>query len=534
MGYTTKNIAVISEPKIISLSAAPNFVQFKSQPATKTKLEINVQVNIQTSDASIDTRTLLRITEPSGIVHAFHGTTNPAEVTGAVFLVTADRSDTAENLREVLLANRWINANFEIRIPFTWTGNLASNGRVLNIKSKGTGAEFNILITAPNNTANVAYTITPVHATSINDDSISGEDVTAEIELDVYTDADVELGEDDRVINAERLGNLELTMQKTYTGVPLWFELNAAFSQYQRFNLPPDAAGWFDTGTARVFRFIARKKGVNSFTFYQSNALFALSGYAYASEDIDLDAYVYKDAAIKLLSNKPRTPYIKGQREYLNFIFDRRALDNSPDDYSVEVVYRAYSTADKYLGVKYGQPITFANLKTINTCVLDIDAVLAEFPNTGILRVALSRAGALISTDLEYVIRPQALHTLTQFTFLNKLGGWDAFNFDAGVRTEVKTEIETYAKTLTPDFKKGDSLETVYTSSIEDARTVEGAPVTDEVAEWLKELAASRVVLDGEGNYVIKEDFTLTTSATTQNMQIPIIKYRLSETFTND
>lgn len=531
MGYTTKDIAVITEPKIVSLSATPNFVTFASKPTAKILLEYNIQVNINVDDAGIASRTLIRLIEPSGTIHAFHGTTNPLEVSGSTFYVAADRSDTAENLREAMLANRWINANFEIRIPFNWTGGAASNGRILNIKSKDAGLSYNITINAPNNLNSIAYTITAVNPASYSGDSIRGEIDTAEIELDIYTGAAIKLGEDDRVTTADKLGELALTMQKSYAGAPLWFELNAIFSQYQKFNTPPPMFGWFDTGTAQVFRFIARKKAVNSFAFYQSNALYVLSGYGYASDDTSLEPYIYDGGdAIKLLSNKPQTPYIIGQLEYLNFLFKKP----SGASFDISIEYAAYSPTAALLGKIVAHTINSANLSTVNTCALNIDQLLASYPDAGIVRVRILKGATAVSDYLEYIVRPQALHSLCQFTFLNKLGGWDTFNFDTSVRTEVKTQVETFNKTLTPDFRKGDSLETVYTSAIEEPRIVEGAPVSDKVAEWLKELAASRVVLDGEGNYIIKEEFTLPFSAGSANMQTPTLKYRLSETYTND
>lgn len=640
MGYKTKDIAIITEPKVVSLAAAPNFVTFASKAAVRTRYENNIQVNVKpvfnqysfyradgerepippsiagaevwfttdkiniaayagqaftyngspvplsycvffnagggvvstfqvafngvtysgtipasattvglTNNADIfgaaapsfivggvniipdpSVTSVLNITEPSGITHSFRGTTKKSEVTGSIFYVSEDTSDTAENLREVMLNSRWINANFEIRIPAEWSNSGVANGDTLNIKSKGAGSDFNIVVAAPANTGNVAYTITPVNLTSVNGDSISGEDVTAEIELDIYVDAALKLGQDDRAQTPDLLGELALTMQKSYAGVPLWFELNAVFSKYGGYNTPPATVGWFDTGTAKVFRFIARKKGINSFSFYQSSALFALNGYGYASENLDLDDYTYRDKAIKLLTNKPRTTYMRGQKEYLNFL----AFHGEADPNSIGVIYRAYTTADVYIGqlVRHSKP--FSAFSTVNTCVLDIDNLLDVYPKTGIVRVALFRDGSIISNDLEYLVRPQHLHELCQFTFLNRLGGWDAFNFDSTKRDEVKPEVETFSKTLTPSFKKGDSLETVYTSAISNSITIEGAPVSNEVADWLKELAAASVVLDAEGNYIIKEDFSIPIAQSTTNMQTPIIKYRLSETFTND
>ena len=70
-------------------------------------------------------------------------------------------------------------------------------------------------------------------------------------------------------------------------------------------------------------------------------------------------------------------------------------------------------------------------------------------------------------------------------------------------------------------------------TSLNNTYTIEGAPVSDDVARWLKELALSRVVLDGEGNYIIIEEFKLTIDPENRDMQIPTIKYRLSESYVN-
>lgn len=535
MGYVSRNIANITEPKIVTLAATPNFVEFASSTTGKTFLEYNVQVNIGPGAEDIEELTLLRFTEPSGTVHAFHGVDNPDDVGGSAYYISTIESETAENLRGALLANRWIKANFEIKIPFAWSGSTPTNGKVLNIKSKGAGIEFNVDITAPNNTGNAAYTITAVNATSYNNDSISGENVTAEIELDVYVDANVFLGQNDVPNTNDKIGTYAVTLQKTYGGVPLWFELNTLFAQYAAFNRPLGAYGWFNTGTARTYRFIAKKRALNSFSFYQSNALFVINGYGYPSEELDLTPYVYNNNTIKLLTNKPRTTYTRGQKEYLNFLFsDPNRGTGSPSDYSVRPVYKVYSPSDTVLGTQYGPAINRGSLSIVNTCALDMDALLDLYPTAGILRVGLARGEAEISDFIEYQVRPDCLHILNQVTFLNRLGGWDTFNFDAVDRIESKPDSETYQKTVTPAYTRGESIETVLSTSLEKTITIEGAPVTDEVADWLLELSAARVVLDGEGNYLIKEDFTIPKNETGVNMRIPTIKYRLSENFTND
>lgn len=641
MGYTTKDIAVIFEPKRVSLAALPNFVQFASKARAQVPYEATIRINafavewtpgkfynfngdvvdfpdvntrisgpidvsayqgdpyhifgycpgiaycvgfnaagakvltlqldgvnpvaanfpadittlyltnvftptttptLTLDDSGVDllsrewaAATVLNIVEPSGAVHSFHGTEDRALVGGSTYFVAGDPSDTAENLRQALLADPWVEANFDVKIPFVWDGENLHNGRTLALVSNGYGAEFNIQLLAPGNAGNTAYTIVLVHGTSQNGDSISGEATTAEISLDVYVDAPIFLGADDKPTSAAMLGTFAVSLSKTYSGDTLWFDLNSPFSKYGAYNLPPDVPGWFNTGTLRVFRFVARVAAVNNFAFYQSNALYVLRGYGAASDPIDLEDYVYDVEKIKLLTNKPRTIYVRGQREYLNFMFsDEDHGKPYAPDWTVKVVYRAYSTTDKFLGEGFSDQIKRSDLNMVNTCILRIDDVLDQFPTAGIVRVALARGNAIISSDLEYTIRPAALHTLNQFSFLNRLGGWDSFNFDASASEDIKVTFDTFSKTVTPGYVKGEGVETVYASDLDAVQTVVGAPVTDEVAEWLKELAASTVVLDSDGKQIIKTEFTATLAEGATNMQVPTMKWRPSETYNNE
>lgn len=517
MGYISKDIAVITEPKPLTLASLPNFVIFESKAKAPTLYQFKIEVKAGQADVDL---TELRVTEPNGTVHIFTGTTDPEEVVGATFYVSTDPANTAENLRGALLQNSWIAANFDIRILFTWVGVVPSNGATLTIISKGSGEDYNIVITAPDNAANAAYILTPVNTHSTSGDSISGEAGTAEIEIDIYTDPVATLGREDTPTTTAQAGNFAIALQKTYAGAPLWFELNSLFQHYSGYNLPV-VTGWFDTGSIRAYRFVAKKKAVDTFAFYVSSALFVLNGYGYASDSIDLNQYIYGgDYIFTLLSNKPVTTYMRGQKEYLNFIFS----DPGGADFTLQVRYDAFNTLGDYLGQYFDQPVKRSQLHTVNTCALDIDALLDLYPAAGIVRVALSRGGNIVSTQLEYEVRPPCLHTLTPFVFLNRLGGWDAYNFDSEPVDEIKPEVDTYSKTITPYSK---SIETVYATNLEDAVTIEGARVSDDVAAWLKELAAARVVLNGDGKYIVIEDFKIKDN-------VPTIKYHLSETYTND
>lgn len=528
MGYVSKDIAIITEPSQITLAGNPNFVIFESKPGTKIHQELDITVTVPsgTPPVNIPVVTSLLIEDPEGTPHTFRGSSDPKEVAGAVFYVSDDNANTAENLRRALLSDSWISSHFEVVLPFEWEGGIPRNGSTLKMKGKGTSREFGMDIRL----AGGAYTVTWENRKPANGDSISGEEATADIALDVYENPALFLGQDERPTSPDKLGRFIVTLEKTYSGSPVWFDLNPLFSRYAPSVLPSSVPGWFDPDTARRCRFIARIDGVDSFPFYQSNVLYALAGGMPLTEVPDLAGYVYNENHIRLLTNKPKTLYVRGQREYLNFLFmDPQRGVPDPQEFSVQVLYRAYTAGGEYLGAYYAHTCTRKDLSVINTCVLDMDTVLDMYPEVGTVCVSLSRSGAVVSNDLVYDVLPECLHALRQFSFVNRLGGWDSFNFDAGLTSNVKTDTETYDRTLTPWYAIGEGVEATYDAVIANTLTVEGAPVSDEVAAWLKEFAGSRVILDGMGRRVTVEEFTLNVLESTSNMQRPTLKYRLSE-----
>ena len=532
MGYVSRDIAVISEPTQVSISYAPNFVQFASKPSEKVYLFLNLWVVVTPSTPDLENRTVLVVTGADGSIRTFSGTTDPEGVGGSVFFVSTLTADTAENLRLALLSDAWIAANFNITIPFAWAGPTPTNGSIINILGLGAGDDYEFTLTSPNDVGDSAYVHLPGTTTSTNDDSISGEAQTAVIALDVYVNPDVGLGELDIPDTPQRVGTYLTTLNKTYySGETLWFELNSLFNRYLAYNRPPGVYGWFDTGTSQVFRFIARVVGTNTFAFYQSHALFLVNGHGRPSEAPDMQEYFLQEGGVTLLTNKPRTPYVYGQKEYLNFIFQDGLELDDPSGETLRVVYRAYNTANELLGTIYDHERDKALFATVNTCALDIGQLIDAYPNTGIIRVSLAQGETILAESLEYLVRPQCLHELIPFTFLNALGGWDVFNFDAKIIDEVRPNLETYSKTLTPNFEKGESLETVYANRLDTSITVEGAPVNDEVAEWLKEFAGAKTIFDGAGNYIILEEFTLKQTPDTSNFHTPTFRYRLTEAY---
>lgn len=516
MGFTTKDIAVITEPSVISLSGNPNFVVIASKPGTKKQLEVKIRVKAVASESLMD----LVIKDFRNSSHILKGTKDPSSVNDTTFFVSDTASDTAENIRQSLLADKWIAANFEIVILPLWENDMLVNGNTLHITSKNAGKEYNIDITAPNDIQKEAYDIVWVNATSQNTDSISGEESTAEIEIDIFANTGIFLGEVDNVLDPQLFGKSLISLQKTYAGAPVWFDLNGLFSYNSRYRLKKEGYGWFDPQTLTDIRFSAKLRGINSVVFYQSDILYILNGYGNA----DMSQYVYEGSPFRLLTNKPLTTYVRGQKAFLNFILsDPEKGVSIPTPLNISVKYTAYSTGGAYLGAVYDHPLERPAATVVNSCLLNIDNLLDAYPACGRVRIELVRGTSIISDYLEYTVLPSYLHSLNDFTFLNALGGWDSFNFDAPAKNDNKGTVETFTKTVTPT---NTDSEKTYITHLKEEFTVESAPVCNKTAQWLKELAKSVAIYDKEGNYIIIEDFTLAITDAGNNMQKAILKYR--------
>lgn len=536
MGEISKDIARITEPSEVTLSGAPNFVIFENKRAGEPKsfLQFTISQNYKASDvtdAFIDENMYILLYDYQGQERSFHATRYPDQVRGSYFLITDDLGDNAENIRNALISDSWVAANYDVTIPFNFVNGSLVNGRDVNVQAKGASLEFDISI----DTNNGVYPVTWVSSIADNKDTISGQNAEAVIALDIYEDTGIFLGEDGRATSSDKLGSFVFPVNKTYIGAPLWFDVNGIFSKMLRYNKPP-LSGWFDAGSMMNYRFIAKLKGANNFSFYQSSVLYVISGVSKKLTRVDLSPYIYQDGGtVVLLSNKPRTTHVKGQKQYLNFILsDPLHTINGENNFTLNIAYELYTFSGEYIETIYDNAIQRAALFAVSTCVLDLDKIIeAVNVEVGIVKVALSRNGAAVSNFLEFEVLPDCLHEIAYFSFMNALGGWDSYNFDAGVQSEVKESSTSYFRTLTPYLTKGDSLEVTHTKTIDKSYTIEGAPVTLEVATWLEELAASKVLLTSDGDYAIIEDFKLSIKDA-RDLQTPTIKYKLTDTPYND
>lgn len=533
MGYVTKDIADITEPHIVSLAGEDNFLIIASKSDIQQQ---SLRMSFRLTGLTTAGTAIITITDYAGGLHTFTSTRTASAAGGNVFYAGADITEDirAENIRQALLSDSWLAANFNIVIPLVWSpSGVPSNGNVIYIESRGTDSSYAMTMTLSGSGATWSRTYI---SSLIDGDTISNGQPT-QIELEFYENTGVFLGGDDRGSSIYNIGDPFAESIKTYAGDPIWFNVNALFKRMSIYNRPP-VSGWGDAGTIKDFRFtIKRITAANSVVFYQSNVLYVLNGFGRTLERLDLKPYTFglADGLFKPLTNQPRNPYTYGQPAYFNFIFsdDQRGIPN-PSNYTVRLLYTAYSQSGELLGTMYSNEIARASLAMVNTCALDIDTVLDTYPLAGEVRVALARGNATVSEEIVYEIVPTCLHTLNCFSFLNRLGGWDCFNFDAAKSSKTTQKSETFRRTVTPYMSQGDSVETVYRKTLEKPYTVEGVIVSDAVAEWLDEFAGSKVILDPEGNYVILEDFTIEVDPDSPELQTVTMRYRLTETLNNE
>lgn len=496
MGYKLRDIAEIQEPSALSVAGATNFVVFGSKTTEGTPAEMEVVVR------RVPTTPLV-FTDAEGEAHTFTATTDPERVGGYTFFAEADLTRTAQNIRRAMLADAWVAANFEVSVPVVWVGGVATPGTTIRIVSRGCGREYGF---------SVDFLGLRQTAESTSGDSLKGEEEAVEIELDIHTDLGAPIGSDDR---GYYLGKFAVTLQKTYAGEPVWFDLNQLFRATPDFK-PPTRCGWFDPGTMRDFRFMARRTSHTSEVFYESGALRVLIG---AGKRGNMTPYIVGEEGGRLLTKKPRTPYVKGGEAFINFI---RGVESG----RVRIRYEAYSMGGKCLGVTYSGEAELGELQNINSKMLALDSIIELFPTVARVRVALERDRRAVSDFLEFDILPEELHEPNCLSFIGDFGQWEAVNLGAVGKSDIKPTYTYYDRTVTPE---SEARERTYAVECPETMTVQTAPMTDEAAKWLRELARAKLVVDKGLRVVLVTEFALAIDPENKNMQRATIKYRYAD-----
>lgn len=536
--FTNTSIADVVENKKITLAHNPNFVIFKNKNSTKVPVAINLTVDATYAggDEYPEATEFCIVEVSTGIKHTFRGTNKKENINSNTFLLSTDRAATAENIRIALMKDSWLKNNFEITIPFNINGTNIKNGCTIYITSKGAGEQFTFTFEKLGRT--FLY-LEGNPESSSNSDSIDGGKGKTEIELELYSDTNCFLGVKDIPTEAD-FGTYTTTLSKHYFQDELWFETNNLLSK--KVNYKTDfltSSDWVDTGTYTDYRYIAKTfDGETRTPFYISNVLYVLNGYDYTLNENDLTDYVYDTlypTVVQPLTNAPDKNYVIGQTEYFNFILsDMQHNINITPEFNFGLTYKYYTPSGDYITTINKQNKNRKKMYVVNTVQLnpDIEGVEKSTNKTvGSFTVALNKDNTPISKELKYNVVPECLNRTNEFAFLNRLGGWDSFNFGGTWSTEFKTDASTVYKTLLPDYKISSEIESVFKKEIEEQFSIKSDIVNYNTVEWLRELAASKVVYELYSlKYVIVDDLNLKYNDDDDNYQVEM-KYHYSDNF---
>lgn len=566
MGYFISDIAKETRtPAKVSLSDNPNFIQFESKPGTDIPVEISIEVigsGYYLNDANPQNQKFINVTgftileTKTNVEHPFRGTSNISEITRDVFYIGPQLEwpipgwpewelyKIAESLRNALRQNSFIGSNFDITLPpvIQADGSLRM-GTVIRLKSMGSGKDYAFKIIADDTRMYDNFiSVTGDPENTFSGDTISEGNNPVEIQLDIYRDTGVFLGEDDKP-NGNNMGTYIKTLLKSYANNPIWYNVNVLdVNRHSTDFLESDK--WTNTGTIMDFRFAARRfindiRKYDKDIFYFSNVLYLITGYRRALEANDLSEYVYNTIEgniVKPLTNQPVLTHVKGQTQYFNFIFsdpDRK----SDAEYNIGIIYRLYTQSKRFAAEVKAHEQSRKLFSIVNTIRLDIDGAIGDYRNIGIIEAYLCRyypdtpEPLTISEPVALRILPECLYKVNDFAFLNSLGGWSSFNFSGTDETDFKASATTIYKTQTPDYNVSSEIESVYMKETEEIFTTQTMPVTKDVCDWLKELSSSLAVYElATKRYIIVDELNI-RSNTKDDLFTLEMKYHYSDKY---
>lgn len=469
---------------------------------------------------------------------------------------------TAQNLKEALLRCPYIRDNFKVSSPIDLDENTGfiEQSSIVNLESLYAGKRFNfeIILDKENKGENdneyaeykkrfdsFAQIKLPDYD-SVNTDTINEGAESCEIQIDMYADTGLFLGQDDRP-DIDDLGSYVTTLSKTYFNQPVWFDLNSI--QTKKYKPPfgaidseselqkSDAGVWFDAATYSDRRFVAKRvTSTMSESFYYSPVLYTLTGYERSLDQNDIEKYVYDisvtstpDKLVRPLTLQPDLLHVRGQIQYFNFVMKDRDHDHNQSIVGLE--YELLTQSGVLLDTIIDHQQAASQFKVVNTIALDIDRFADQYSNLGIVRIRLCHDGQRVSQPLILNIQPSYLHRVHDFIFLNSLGGWSSFNFGDQDQLDFKTTPTTFFRNQTPSSTLSSSIETVYSKAVEERFVVRTQPITLATADWLKEISTSIAVFECKSKrYIVVDEMNV--KYTTQDNFVRVeMKYHYSDSF---
>lgn len=499
---TVSDVVTVAEPARVSLSGLPNFLTVEGKrTGARTRFRASVRVQSPTPLSP------LVAMDAEGNSYSVRGVIDRDEVGRGTFLIVSSPADTAANLAEALRGIDWIDERYVVGVPVAPAAQ--ADTAEVRLEARAAGAAHNLAFEQSRN-----WVVT-IEQTGADGDALlaaAGEG-TARIDVDLYSvDADA----DDAPL---------LTLSKSYAGDPVWFDINAAVAAPRTYRPPQTAPGVFEAATVRGLRAVAHLGGVINTRIYVGDALHVIHGDGSLAVGGDLSAYVVGPGPGRLLSDAPARPWTPDTPLYVNALIGPAAYENeAPLYFRID----AFDAGGGYVG-EVLSPVVPRTLR-VATWSVDTEA-LEGLVARGARRLhaTMGQAGAAMSDALWWDVADPCLRTVWPVTFLNRLGGWEVYDFGAAPESTYDVSPETYERTVQPGFRRGDSVEAVYDAGLTRTRKLVSPPVSPAVGRWLAELAASPAVFDPEGDALVVTGFTLTVADEGRDLVRPELEYHLSE-----
>ena len=327
---------------------------------------------------------------------------------------------------------------------------------------------------------------------------------------------------------------------------------------------------------------VARYNGVSGSGVYVLDGVVETNtndGWNFASSSFYTSSVANADDTFTLqhaLTNSPHTQSIK-EDEYATLSFINGNFDNSStnaqDIYYVQLTW--YNSAGSQLQNNYwynvdsasfnGGPRTATtdlwadvyNTQTNGTRLVHIAAGPQNFVDGGIsipsgwsyyeITVVGQDDGGLEDSDAVYGKKRftksegECGYTGTRFAFLNELGGYDYYSFDLADTKQDNITRQTYEQTFpnyttggaSVPFNKSRRGSKIYSISYEETRRAESNYLTQEEADWLRELVESPNVFIQEGTdflpiVITSTNFTYKTNPRSQKLYTLSVDYKMS------
>jgi hypothetical protein len=141
---------------------------------------------------------------------------------------------------------------------------------------------------------------------------------------------------------------------------------------------------------------------------------------------------------------------------------------------------------------------------------------------------------SIVSYPIRYRVLPKCLSENKSFAFLNKLGGWDCFNFNGTTQNDYSLKsTNTIYKSFSSNVEVSDEFESVESKVSDITYTVTSSVIGIDTIEWLKEMAYAKAIYElSSMKYIIIDEMKVSYKDSDVNGQVSM-KYHYSDSINN-